>query len=181
MESVGARLLGRRLPLVASREALDFLADVGYDPAYGARPIQVAAGPLTRPLQIALVRERAVCARISARLRAPVLAPTSSRSARAGLWLGCARLPDCARGRCESTARIRAKLRRHVRACTRVCTRGHVSAAYLRPVYCPAAVWHYPHTHHHPAAPTRADSGIKITSASGGGGGDGGICSAQCC
>ena len=42
MERVEARLRGKGLRLRISKESEDFLADAGYDPVYGARPLKRA-------------------------------------------------------------------------------------------------------------------------------------------
>jgi len=56
LASVAARLEGRRLKLVVSAEAKQYLADVGYDPLYGARPLKRAIqGELENPLAKAVL------------------------------------------------------------------------------------------------------------------------------
>jgi len=56
LASVAARLEGRRLKLEVSSEAKQYLADVGYDPLYGARPLKRAIqGELENPLAKAVL------------------------------------------------------------------------------------------------------------------------------
>jgi ATP-dependent Clp protease ATP-binding subunit ClpB len=51
LDRVRARLAERRLSLEVSNEAAAFLADVGYDPLFGARPVKRAIQPyLENPL-----------------------------------------------------------------------------------------------------------------------------------
>ena len=42
LQAVSARLEARRLHLIVTDAAKDFLADIGYDPLYGARPLKRA-------------------------------------------------------------------------------------------------------------------------------------------
>ncbi|MBQ8014166.1 MAG: type VI secretion system ATPase TssH, partial [Treponema sp.] len=42
LERVKARLADRRITLEFDQSAIDFLGDVGYDPAFGARPVKRA-------------------------------------------------------------------------------------------------------------------------------------------
>jgi len=56
LDSVAARLESRRLKLVVSPEAKQYLADVGYDPMYGARPLKRAIqSELENPLAKAVL------------------------------------------------------------------------------------------------------------------------------
>jgi len=56
LASVAARLEARRLGLAVSAEAKQYLADVGYDPLYGARPLKRAIqGELENPLAKAVL------------------------------------------------------------------------------------------------------------------------------
>jgi ATP-dependent Clp protease ATP-binding subunit ClpB len=50
---LGGRLADRKLSLKLSDDALDFLADVGYDPTYGARPLKRA---IQRELETAIAK-----------------------------------------------------------------------------------------------------------------------------
>lgn len=42
LERVKSRLSDRRITLDFDQSAIDFLSDVGYDPAFGARPVKRA-------------------------------------------------------------------------------------------------------------------------------------------
>lgn len=56
LDSVASRLESRRLKLVVSPEAKQYLADVGYDPLYGARPLKRAIqSELENPLAKAVL------------------------------------------------------------------------------------------------------------------------------
>jgi ATP-dependent Clp protease ATP-binding subunit ClpB len=56
---VRARLLGRKIDLVLSDEALDHLAELGYDPVYGARPLKrVIQRELIDPIATAVLEGR---------------------------------------------------------------------------------------------------------------------------
>ncbi|MGA1263445.1 MAG: ATP-dependent chaperone ClpB [Prochlorothrix sp.] len=57
MRSLAARLADRKLSLSLSNAALDFLAEVGYDPIYGARPLKRAIQrELETPIAKAILR-----------------------------------------------------------------------------------------------------------------------------
>ena len=58
LESLRSRLAQRRIDLAVSDDALQMLADRGYDPVYGARPLKrVIQKDLADPLAIALLED----------------------------------------------------------------------------------------------------------------------------
>jgi ATP-dependent Clp protease ATP-binding subunit ClpB len=59
MESLRERLHARGIDLVATDEALDLLAERGYDPVYGARPLKrVLQRELADPIATAILEGR---------------------------------------------------------------------------------------------------------------------------
>ena len=59
MSSINERLADKALRVRCTPEALDYLAEVGYDPVYGARPLQRAVRrELETPLARAILQGR---------------------------------------------------------------------------------------------------------------------------
>jgi len=59
MQRLDRRLADQKLELVLSREARDFLAERGYDPVYGARPLRRAIQQyIENPLSMAILEGR---------------------------------------------------------------------------------------------------------------------------
>jgi ATP-dependent Clp protease ATP-binding subunit ClpB len=59
LSSVKDRLLGRKIDLVVTDDALDLIAELGYDPSYGARPLKrVIQRQLVDPIATAILEGR---------------------------------------------------------------------------------------------------------------------------